>query len=281
MDEEKLTAASQILLALCKAGAYLLLFLGSQSLISVAFVLVLTIWSIINGSLGNTAELMDRILEYTPHITLISAVLTIVILIAVFLIRKKKLFTEVCLVRTQPRLVAAAAAMTPALYVFVIVVMGFLPQSWLEDYAQASVGLNNTGVLAFLATVIATPVVEEVIFRGLIQSRLARALPGWLSVVISALLFGLCHGQAIWIAYATLLGLLFGWMALRSRSILPSLLAHFVFNAIGHFSVVLEGKVPAWAVLGGLLAISAVACLFAHRGLAQLFGREDTQPEVF
>lgn len=278
MNEEKRTSAAAILLALLKAGCYLLLFLGAQTLVTVAVTAIITIWSILNGGGLDQNALLTDVLAYTPHITLFSAVLTLIILAIFFLARKKKLFAEVGLVRTKPSLVGAAAAITPALYVVVIVVMGFLPEALLEDYAQASAGLDDTGLFTLLATVIAAPIVEEVIFRGLIQSRLARAMPGWLAAVIAALVFGLCHGQIVWATYAFVLGLFFGWMRLRSGSILPSLAAHFVFNLIGHFAVVLEGAVPDWAILVGLLVISAIACLLTRRGLGELLHRK--QPEV-
>lgn len=278
MNEEKRTSAAAILLALLKAGCYLLLFLGAQTLVTVAVTAIITIWSILNGGGLDQNALLTDVLAYTPHITLFSAVLTLVILAIFFLARKKKLFAEVGFVRTKPSLVGAAAAITPALYVVVIVVMGFLPEALLEDYAQASAGLDDTGLFTLLATVIAAPIVEEVIFRGLIQSRLARAMPGWLAAVIAALVFGLCHGQIVWATYAFVLGLFFGWMRLRSGSILPSLAAHFVFNLIGHFAVVLEGAVPDWAILVGLLVISSIACLLTRRGLGELLHRK--QPEV-
>lgn len=224
--------------------------------------------------------MMDGILAFTPHITLFSAILTLAVLTGFFLLRKKDPLREAGLVRTRPVVVGAAASMTPALYVLVILVLACLPEAWMESYAEASAGLSDTGLFSFLATVIAAPIVEEVIFRGLIQSRLGRVMPGWLAAVLAALVFGLCHGQAVWVGYAFVLGLFFGWFTLRSGSILPSMLAHFVFNAIGHFAVVLESRVPDWTIFAALLAISAVGCLLTRRGLAHLFAPRPAQPEV-
>jgi len=279
MNEEKKVSVASVLLALLKAGCYLLLFLGSQVLVTTFYTVAITVTSLLNGGGADPTLLLDDILRYTPAITLLSAVLALVLLWIFFRLRGKKPLAEISLTRTAPRLVAAGGVITPALYALVTLVLSLLPERWLDAYAEASAGLSSTGVLAFLATAIAAPLAEEVIFRGLILSRLARVMPGWLAVLLSALLFGLCHGQAVWVGYAFVLGAIFGWMALRARSILPSLLAHVVFNAIGHFAVVLEDAAPFGIVLAALFAISIVGCLLARKGIAELL-RPSVQPEV-
>lgn len=276
MNNENKITAGKVLLALLKAGCYLLLFLGSQLLVTMAITIIFTVFSVINGGGLNEALLIEQVLGCTTHITLISNLLALGILALFFLIRRKKPLGEAGLVKTRPPMVAAAAALAPGLYAVVITLLGFLPEEWLSAYNEASAALNDTSVWALLATVIAAPLAEEVVFRGLIQSRLNRVMPGWLSVVISALLFGLCHGQPVWMAYAFLLGLFFGWIALRSKSILPTVVAHMIFNAIGHFSVYLPETAPEWAFYlfpGGLLLLSVVCCLLARRGMADLFRR--------
>ena len=272
MNEEKKVSAAAVLLALLKAGCYLLLFLGAQMLVTVAFTAILALLAISNGGSPNPDALLTDVLAYTPHITLFSALLTIIILVIFFLVRKKNPLQEVGLVKTDLSLVGASAAITPALYTVVMLVMGLLPESLLEDYAQASAGLSDTGLLALLATVIGAPLVEEVIFRGLIQSRLERAMPGWLAAVISALVFGLCHGQIVWIVYAFVLGMIFGRMRQCCRSILPSLAAHFVFNLIGHLAVALEPHLTPEAISGALIAFSLAGLIMARRQVPHLFG---------
>ena len=272
--------AGKVLLALLKTGCYLLLFLGCQILVTLVITISYTLFSTLSGGAMGEAQIMELIMGYTSHITLVSNLLALVILALFFLIRRKQVLREVGLVKTRPPMVAAAAALAPGLYAIVITLLGFLPEEWLSAYNEASAALSDTSIWAFLATVIAAPLAEEIIFRGLIQSRLSRVMPGWLAVVISALLFGLCHGQAVWIAYAFLLGLFFGWIALRSKSILPTIIAHVVFNAIGHFSVYLPETAPEWAFFlfaGGLLLISVVCCLLARRGMADLFRRPTGQ----
>jgi membrane protease YdiL (CAAX protease family) len=100
------------------------------------------------------------------------------------------------------------------------------------------------------------------VFRGLILSRLHRALPGWLSVVLTALLFAVCHVQIAWMLYAFVLGLFFGFISLKAKSIWPSLCAHLLFNCIGQLSVyVPETDAAVNLFYLGLLGTGAVMCV--------------------
>ncbi|MCU4676870.1 CPBP family intramembrane metalloprotease [Catenovulum sp. 2E275] len=74
---------------------------------------------------------------------------------------------------------------------------------------------------------------EELLFRGFIQTELAKWHPNsaWL---ITAALFGLAHLPA-GVAYAmvaTMAGLLYGWIYLKTDNILYPILAHFGFNCL-------------------------------------------------
>lgn len=92
--------------------------------------------------------------------------------------------------------------------------------------------LNN---LAFVC------VAEEAIFRGLLQNRLMLLRPGsdawrWICVVIAATAFGLAHfaGGPAYVGLATLAGIGYGFVYLRTRKIEAPILVHFGFNLV-HF----------------------------------------------
>lgn len=96
--------------------------------------------------------------------------------------------------------------------------------------------------MTFVYFIVGAPIQEEVIFRGLLQSALARQLPESVSLLgtslsyaamIIALLFGLIHltVNPITAAAAFVLGLLSGELRYRSRSLFPAILVHAVFNA--------------------------------------------------
>ena len=87
---------------------------------------------------------------------------------------------------------------------------------------------------------IVTPIAEEFLFRGAVYKQLKKMAIN--PVLGSAVLFGLHHLQyfnfhltrfAIFqITYTFFLGLLFGMMRQKSKSIYPSLATHIVINAV-------------------------------------------------
>ena len=271
MDNERKSALGNLMMALLKAGCYLLLFLGCQLLVSVAVTAIVTLLTMVDGSISYELA-MEQALSKSALISLLSSLLTLAALVIFFLARKKNILREVGLAKTDLSQVGAAAAITPALYLLVSLVLALFPQSMLDDYNAVSAPLGDANVTLFLATVLAAPLVEEAIFRGLIQSRLERAMPAWLSGLVAALLFGLCHGQILWIIYAFLLGFLFSRMRMTSRSILPSLAAHFVFNLIGFLMVALEPVLSPEAMSGAILAFSVAGLIITRRQLPRLFG---------
>jgi len=112
--------------------------------------------------------------------------------------------------------------------------------------------------MAFFATALVAPVVEEVIFRGLIYTRLQSAVPGWAAVALSAAIFGLCHGEMVWFCYAYVLGVIFALLARETGSILPGMLMHVAFNTTNEVLVVLEGWEPG-ALVGFVIFLLATA----------------------
>ena len=94
--------------------------------------------------------------------------------------------------------------------------------------------------MIFVYFVLAAPIQEELIFRGLLQTVMARAvsLPGgfWavhFPVLFVAALFGLTHLEAgiVVAASAVLLGLIAGELRRLSGSLVPAILFHALLNA--------------------------------------------------
>ncbi len=90
------------------------------------------------------------------------------------------------------------------------------------------------GMLVLLAVV--APVVEELLFRGLLQGGLAARLHPVLALGITATIFAAVHFQPVQFPGLVIAGLVFGGLALRSGRLGPAIVAHMAFNA---FTVVL------------------------------------------
>ncbi len=98
--------------------------------------------------------------------------------------------------------------------------------------------------LSLLALAILAPLVEELIFRGLVYGWIAGSwmwvadrwsrLPSRYGTVaawlVSSLVFAVAHAEPAHVLLVLPLGLLFGWLRRRTDSLVPSLVAHVVNN---------------------------------------------------
>ena len=84
---------------------------------------------------------------------------------------------------------------------------------------------------------IIAPLLEEMVFRGLLQTLLIDTLgrrARWTAVLTASLIFALIHAAAVsWHGWPGLfvLGVVLGWLYERTGSLLPCYLAHALFNA--------------------------------------------------
>lgn len=84
----------------------------------------------------------------------------------------------------------------------------------------------------FLLISIAPAVLEEIAFRGVIQSSLERMLNARDAWLIQAALFSVLHLHPLIFPSHFLMGLCFGYMRRRSRSVYPGMLLHACWNAL-------------------------------------------------
>ncbi len=94
------------------------------------------------------------------------------------------------------------------------------------DYCQGPWSL----VLMLLCVGILPAVLEEFAIRGVVLGALRKKFSDSSAIVLSALLFGLLHGNMQQIPFASLMGLLLGFATVYTGSIIPAVLIHAVNN---------------------------------------------------
>ena len=116
---------------------------------------------------------------------------------------------------------------------------------------------SDQGPLMFIALVIAAPILEELIFRGIMLDGLLRIYSPTKAVVVSSLLFGVIHLNPAQFVGAALVGGFMGWVYVHTRSVLATILIHAVFNltafAESYFIDIEEAIDMSYAeILGGM-----------------------------
>lgn len=101
--------------------------------------------------------------------------------------------------------------------------------------------------LMILTAVGAAPLVEELLFRGLLHGWLRRYLRFLPAALISGGVFAAIHGILFLVPVLLVQGVLLAWLFERSRSLWPPILLHGAFNAVmmlALFTAVRAGAVP-------------------------------------
>lgn len=83
---------------------------------------------------------------------------------------------------------------------------------------------------SILVIAVAPAVLEETIFRGLLQGRLMALLGRFGGLFVTAAAFAIVHGQPAVLPIHLSLGLYLGWLRERADSLLPCILMHFLYN---------------------------------------------------
>ncbi len=100
--------------------------------------------------------------------------------------------------------------------------------------------LGNGGLNSFvllLIPVIIGPIYEELLFRKFLIDRLG-FYGDAIAIVVSAVMFGLFHGNLTQFVYATMLGLMLGYVYVRTGEIKYTIGLHMLVNFIGGFLAV-------------------------------------------
>lgn len=85
---------------------------------------------------------------------------------------------------------------------------------------------------AFIKVVITAPIIEELIFRGIIMHGLMRNYSKFTAIFTSALLFALYHLNPWQFPATFVLGLLLGFLMFQTRNIILCILGHAISNGL-------------------------------------------------
>lgn len=110
-------------------------------------------------------------------------------------------------------------------------IRGFLPPpTSLTSYVKSLVSASRWGtIISFVAV---GPVIEELLFRGLILRGFLSHYSTRKAILASAIIFGLFHLSPWQFVGATTWGILFAWWFIETRSILPCVFGHALVNAL-------------------------------------------------
>lgn len=221
-----------------KALSYLLVFIFVQFFFSWA---VYAVWILSGGgSLTDVLKMFggDKPLDATAPMLITASAVCSAVLLALFIWRKWAVVSPAYL-RTRPWGVFFWCAVAS--------VGTILPSVWLQeqlpelpDLAEDTFKMMMSSRYGYFTLCLLVPFVEELVFRGAILRSLSGFFKNpWAAIALSSAMFALVHGNPAQMPHALLIGLLLGWMYVRTGSILPGVILHWVNNTVAYVLYVL------------------------------------------
>lgn len=151
---------------------------------------------------------------------------------------------------------------------------------------------GQKGIFPFLMIVIAAPVLEELIFRGIILDGLLKRYSLFISILASSLLFGVVHLNPWQFVSAMVIGFLAGWVYYKTKNLALPMLIHFANNGFAFGSMFFldtdkmmdqslaeqyGGMTNFYLITGGAILLSVGAILL----LRAIFRQDAKKEKVF
>lgn len=263
-------------ISILKGVGYFALYFGVQIVVSLAAeIILLAVYISKGGDMDAdvmTKALTDAINSNAMTITIIFDLIFAAVL-ALFII-----FTKSSPAKKENRALFNKISPKKAITAFFIGVTGnfalniimtyaqmFFPKIF-EQYDSATEVYTLGGLVPYIiGGVILAPIIEELTFRGFMQTRFSRAMPTTAAVIAVGVIFGAVHGNLVQAIYASLLGILLGEIFVHGGSIYASVLCHFGFNlsSLPGYLASLEGSTIADnAIFNLVYGLVSYLCVF-------------------
>lgn len=147
-----------------------------------------------------------------------------------------------------------------------------------EEYGKIVESLTgDLSITDIIPLLILAPIAEEIMFRGLLLRYALKIMPVHLAVIFQAIGFGIFHGNMVQFIYATIIGIILGYLAYYMKSVLPSVFLHFMINLSGVLlpanlfetrlkTAVLLGVSAVVTLTSIILIIHWYKCKLSHQG---------------
>ncbi|MCP1387754.1 CPBP family intramembrane metalloprotease [Corynebacterium sp. TA-R-1] len=133
-----------------------------------------------------------------------------------------------------PALILAAGLATGV----VAPLLGITPGADSAAETLAGEATNALPILLVLAGyLLLGPFIEELVFRRVLLNYFDTRMPGWASILLTSMIFGVAHVAPPAIIYTFFFGIGLAWLARLHGGITSSLIAHLVNNTVANLGV--------------------------------------------
>ena len=222
----------------------MLLYLGVTFAVEFIFMIVVAVLGISRYGTTDQAQLYDFIMNATMShalsMTLLAGLATAPILIFIYIRdnnkdRRNGTFVKYKLNNILKYLLIIPFGVFNMLWAnyFVALLQLVMPKFMLESYTDTQQIIEGGGFLIQLLTAgIVAPIVEELIFRGLVYRRTKKMIGTIAAAILSAALFGVFHGNWVQAPYAFIIGIVAVFVYEKFKSIVAPIMLHMSANIL-------------------------------------------------
>ena len=222
----------------------MLLYLGVTFAVEFIFMIAVAVLGISRYGATDQAQLYDFIMNATMSqalsMTLLAGLATAPILIFIYIRdnnkdRRNGTFVKYKLNNILKYLLIIPFGVFNMLWAnyFVALLQLVMPKFMLESYTDTQQIFEGGGFLIQLLTAgIVAPIVEELIFRGLVYRRTKKMTGTIAAAILSAALFGVFHGNWVQAPYAFIIGIVAVFVYEKFKSIVAPIMLHMSANIL-------------------------------------------------
>lgn len=111
-----------------------------------------------------------------------------------------------------------------------------------EIYLDRLGNIMAAGGWMMFTSIVIAPIMEEILFRGILQDALMRKYGVFVGILIASAVFGIVHLIPQQVVNAFMIGIVLGYIYYRTGALLPVILIHCINNAISYFTWMLNGE---------------------------------------
>jgi membrane protease YdiL (CAAX protease family) len=121
--------------------------------------------------------------------------------------------------------------------------------------------MADGSIAAVLAVCVLAPLLEEMLFRGIVLRGFLQRYPRWQAIFMSALFFGAAHMNIYQFVVGFVMGTVLAWLYERTRSLIPCIALHAAYNITTLLLAEwLDAASPSRLLRAVLLALAAAVC---------------------
>lgn len=216
---------------------YLLSYMAVTTLVEILIAIIYVMFNfkkLTSSNAGVINILTDKVQQNAYVIVLFAALCTLPFLYYICRVRRENLFSICKIKKLSLKQVVKTISVILGASCFTTGLVDILSKK-ITSYDEVNASLSNPEhlILTFIAIIFVGPIVEEVLFRGLVLNELKKNLNIFVAIIIQGVLFGIYHMNLLQGIYASILGIALGFINYYTGTILSSIIGHMCFNFLG------------------------------------------------